>query len=171
MTKFPWTKRSILLGLGTLMLALATAFTVMMPGRFGLAFGQEGTAPRVETSLVPGVALAGHDPVAYFTLGKPTEGRGDITLQHLGAEWRFANETNRAAFRTDPAKYAPQNGGHCSWAVANGYTAKGDPEAWRIVGGKLYLNYDLSIRARWEEDIPGNIAKSEANWPKLVSAR
>ena len=162
-------KRTMILGLGVLGATLVMAFTAMMPGRLGLAFGQAGAAPRVETSLVPGVALAGYDPVAYFTLHKPTEGRKDITLTHLGAEWRFASEANRAAFRADPAKYAPQYGGHCSWAVANGYTAKGDPEAWRIEGGKLYLNYDLSIKARWEEDIPGNITRSDGNWPKLVS--
>jgi hypothetical protein len=150
---------------------LAGISTTTIPARLGAAFAQTNSAPRVETSLVPGVALAGFDAVAYFTLGKPTEGRRDITLQHMGAEWRFASDAHRAAFRADPSRYAPQYGGHCSWAVANGYPAKGDPEAWRIEAGRLYLNYDLSIKARWEEDIPGNIAKSEMNWPKLVSSR
>jgi YHS domain-containing protein len=127
-------------------------------------------APAIETSLMPGVALAGHDPVAYFTKAKPTPGRPEIATPYQGAEWYFESEANRAAFRANPLKYAPQYGGHCSWAMARGYTAKGDPEAWRIENGKLYLNYDLEIRARWEKDIPGFIAQGDVNWPKLKSA-
>jgi hypothetical protein len=119
------------------------------------------------TDLVPGVAVGGHDPVAYFTEGRPREGSASITAAHGGATWRFMSEANRAAFLADPAKYAPQFGGHCSWAASQGYLAKGDPGNWRIVNGKLYLNYDATIHRRWERDIPGFIRKGDANWPKI----
>ena len=67
----------------------------------------------------------------------------------------------------ESSKYLPQYGAYCAWAVANGYTASVSPYAWKIVDGKLYLNYNQSIQKRWEEDIPGNIAKADENWPKL----
>ena len=123
----------------------------------------------VYTGLVPGVAVGGYDPVAYFTQGKPVRGSKDITLNHEGAQWRFASEANRTAFAADPAKYAPKYGGHCAWAAAEGYKAKGDPAYWNIVDGRLYLNFNGRIQSRWERDIPGFIKKGDSNWPKLKS--
>jgi hypothetical protein len=119
------------------------------------------------TGLLQGVAVGGHDPVAYFTEGRSRLGSAAISATHGGATWRFVDEANRAAFLADPAKFAPQFGGHCSWAAAEGYLAKGDPAHWRIVEGKLYLKYDASIKRRWERDIPGFIRKGDANWPKI----
>ena len=55
------------------------------------------------------------------------------------------------------------------WAVSQGYTAKIDPAAWKVVDGKLYLNYSKSVQGRWAQDIPGNIAKGDANWPGIRS--
>jgi len=124
--------------------------------------------PPVFTGLVEGVAVGGYDPVAYFTQGKPVKGSEDVTLQYEGATWRFAIAGNRAAFKADPAKYAPQYGGYCAYAVSQGATAKAEPDAWTIHDGKLYLNFDKSVRAIWEQDIPGNIAKADANWPGVL---
>ena len=114
-----------------------------------------------------GVALGGSDPVAYFTEGKPAAGSSDHSYDYDGVTWHFASAANRDAFAADPGKYAPQYGGFCAWAVSQGYTAKTDPDAWRIVDGKLYLNYNRSVQRRWEGDIPGNIAKADSNWPAL----
>ena len=72
-------------------------------------------------------------------------------------------------FRASPQRYAPQYGGYCAWAVANGYTAKGDPNAWSVVDGKLYLNFSKSVRRQWSKDIPGNISKGDANWPSVLN--
>jgi YHS domain-containing protein len=124
--------------------------------------------PPIFTGLVKGVAVGGFDPVAYFTEGKPREGKADIALEHDGVTWRFASEANRDAFKADPAKYAPQYGGYCAWAVSNGYTAKGDPHAWTVHDGKLYLNYDKKVRALWAQEIPANVAKADANWPGVL---
>jgi YHS domain-containing protein len=130
--------------------------------------GANAAEPPVFTGLVKGVAVGGYDPVAYFTAGKPAKGDKDLTAQHEGATWRFASAENRTAFEADPAKYAPRYGGYCAWAVSKGYTAKGDPEAWTIHEGRLYLNYDKSVRATWEKDIPGNVKKADANWPDVL---
>jgi len=115
-----------------------------------------------------GVAIDGTDPVAYFTEGRPVAGRAEHALMWRGAEWRFASEANRAAFEADPERYAPQYGGWCAWAVAEGYTASTVPEAWAIVDGRLYLNYSRGIQRRWERDVPGNISRADGNWPRLA---
>lgn len=115
-----------------------------------------------------GVAIKGYDPVAYFLEGKPVKGDSDFSFNWNGAEWRFASAAHRDAFKADPVKYAPQYGGYCAWAVSRGYTAGIDPEAWKIVNGRLYLNYSLKVQEQWSADIPGNIAKAEENWPKIL---
>jgi hypothetical protein len=120
-----------------------------------------------EVFVEDGVAIRGTDPVGYFTEGRPVPGDPAITAEWGGATWRFASAANRDRFLADPEAVAPQFGGYCAWAVANGYTAETDPEAWKIVGGKLYLNYSPEVQADWETDIPGNIAKAEKNWPGL----
>ncbi|HJR59430.1 MAG TPA: YHS domain-containing (seleno)protein [Vicinamibacterales bacterium] len=114
------------------------------------------------------LALKGYDPVAYSDAGRPIKGIPEFQHQWQGAVWRFATAANKARFVADPEKYAPQFGGYCSWAVSRGYTADIDPEAWRIVDGKLYLNYSKSVQRRWEQDIPGNISKAVANWPAVL---
>jgi len=117
-----------------------------------------------------GVAIEGSDPVAYFTEGKPVAGSPDFTHRYQGVVWRFASAANRDAFAADPARYAPQYGGYCAWAVSQGYTASTVAEAWHIEDGKLYLNYSKGVQRRWTEDIPGNVAKADGNWPALKSA-
>jgi len=121
----------------------------------------------INSSFLGGVAIESTDPVAYFTEGRPVEGSSAYEHEWMGATWRFASAENRDRFAAEPESYAPQYGGYCAWAVAQGYTAKIDPEAWKIEGGKLYLNYSKSVQAQWAQDIPGNIAKGDANWPKL----
>jgi hypothetical protein len=115
-----------------------------------------------------GVAIKGHDPVAYFTEAKPVEGSDKFEFSWMGAKWRFASAANRDLFAGAPEKYAPQFGGYCAWAVSRGYTAGIDPAAWKIVEGRLYLNYSLKVQKQWEEDVPGNIGKAEKNWPELL---
>jgi hypothetical protein len=118
-----------------------------------------------------GIAIQGYDPVAYFSDGKPVEGSSDFTTRWRDATWRFASAAHRDLFAADPVKYAPQYGGYCAYAVSQGYTAGIDPEAWKIVDGKLYLNYSKDIQATWEKDVPGYIAKADENWPKLIAPR
>ncbi|NEQ95749.1 MAG: YHS domain-containing protein [Cyanothece sp. SIO2G6] len=116
-----------------------------------------------------GVAIEGTDPVAYFTESAPVQGSDQFAYEWSGAVWHFASVENRDLFVANPEQYAPQYGGYCAWAVSQGYTAPIDPEAWKIVDGKLYLNFDRRIQARWERDIPGHIAQADANWPGVLT--
>ena len=114
-----------------------------------------------------GTALKGYDAVAYFKEGKPVKGKDEFRHDWMGAKWYFASAANRDAFAQSPEKYAPQFGGYCAWAVSQGYTATIDPTAWKIVEGKLYLNYSKEVQQKWEADIPGLIKKAQENWPRL----
>ncbi len=125
-------------------------------------------ADPVNKSTLGGLALDGYDAVAYFTDGKPIEGSSKFEHSWQGAKWRFASTEHRDLFAANPEKYAPQYGGYCAWAVSQGYTADADPKAWKIVDGKLYLNYNAKIQKDWEKDAAGNIVKADANWPEVL---
>lgn len=125
-------------------------------------------APEVYLPPFSKVALSGYDPVSYFTAGGPRKGDARFAMTLKGAEYRFSSADNLARFRANPNAYLPQYGGYCAWAVAGGYTAKSDPLAWKIVNGKLYLNYDQNVQKRWAKDIPGYIAKGDKNWPQVL---
>ena len=112
-------------------------------------------------------AVRGYDAVAYFTEGRPVEGKRKFAHRWMDTEWRFASAVNRDLFAAKPEKYAPQYGGWCAWAVANGYTASTDPHAWKIVDGRLYLNYSKSVQRQWNGNIPDHIARGDRNWPGI----
>lgn len=148
-------RRQVLIGAVATPLALSLA-----------TLARAGVAPVYSNR---GVAIDGSDAVAYFKVGAPTKGSKKITFDWNGAQWRFSSEENKAAFAANPPAYAPQYGGYCAWAVSEGYTASTVPDAWKIVDGKLYLNYSRRIQSRWEKDIPGRIARGDANWPGLIA--
>ncbi len=123
-----------------------------------------------------GFAASGHDVVAYFDLDQSVlgtaqpaavPGRADITADWNGATFAFATEANRDRFLADPAAFAPQYDGHCAFGVAKGGKVPGNPDLWRIVDGKLYLNITRNVVGFWEQDIPGNLELSDANWTGL----
>lgn len=116
------------------------------------------------------LAARGYDVVAYFDLAKDADGVRGVsahTVEHGGVTYRFANAENRARFLESPEIFAPKYAGHCAWAASRGYIAPGDPEAWTVWNGRLYLNFNKNVRSRWRRDIPGNVAKGDANWPGL----
>lgn len=131
-----------------------------------LAQGVPAAAVNVDAQ---GVALHGHDAVAYFTEGRAVPGVAAFEHIWSGARWRFATAANRDRFAKAPAQFAPQFGGYCAWAVSNNYTADIDPAAFSVVDGRLYLNYSTWVQARWRLDRDANIAKGQHNWPALLA--
>ena len=135
-------------------------------GHFG-GSGSVHAGGLINTGYFGGIAIKGYDPVAYFTKGRAMKGSEKFAHTWMGAPWHFANARHRDLFAAKPIKYAPQFGGYCADGVAYGQsTANIDPEAWRIINGKLYLNYDKGAAAELEE-IPGQIDKAKANWPRI----
>lgn len=114
-----------------------------------------------------GLGLKGYDPVAYLTDGRPIKGQETFTATHDGVTYRFASSEHKRQFLAEPAKYVPQYGGYCAMGVALGKKLPIDPEAFRIVDGKLYLNVNKDVQRDWVKDIPGNIARADAQWPAL----
>ena len=146
------------------------AAAALMLATAGVAFAAPAHADKapVYTGSFSNTAVEGHDPVAYFTEGRPVKGSRDFRTEYQGAEFRFASQDNLDTFLADPEKYAPQFGGYCAWAVSEGYTAKGDADHWSIVDGKLYLNYNKKIQNRWEQDREMHIVSANTNWPEVL---
>jgi len=119
-------------------------------------------------TMYAGLGAKGYDVVAYFTDGKPTQGSDRFTATYGGVKWQFASREHRDAFEADPARYAPQYGGFCSWGISQGKLFDVDPvNGWKVVDGKLYLNFNGEINTTFASDVRGFIAKAERNWPLL----
>ena len=131
----------------------------------GSASAQNLREGDIDTGYFGNVALEGYDAVAYFSVGKAMLGDPGITADWLGAEWHFASTENRDLFLANPVAYAPQYGGHCADGMA--YDSKVatniDPEAWRVINGKLYISYDPVSAAEFDT-IPDLVARADANW-------
>lgn len=132
-------------------------------------FAGPASAGEINTGYFGNTAIKGYDPVAYFTKRKAVKGKPDISHDWLGATWQFSSEKHKQLFSQNPIQYAPQYGGHCADGVAYGdLTTNIDPKAWRIIDGKLYLNYDQG--AAYEiENLDGQLEKSVQNWPEIRS--
>lgn len=113
------------------------------------------------------IAIRGYDPVSYFKDGKPVQGNESYSFKWHKLTWHFANKEDFDLFTKNPGKYAPQYDGYCSWAMTMAEKARTDPEVWKIVNGKLYLNCSRASFKKWSKDIPGNIKKADKNWMKL----
>jgi YHS domain-containing protein len=116
-------------------------------------------------------AIRGYDPVAYFVDHKPVKGLKQFSLAWHGATWYFKSSENLKKFQENPELYAPQYGGFCAYGVSRNYKVKTEPDAWTIVNGKLYLNYDLDVSRKWLSDKEGYIKKADTNWVTLQNKR
>ena len=111
--------------------------------------------------------VSGYDLVAYHTAGKATKGNGHNVSVHDGVTYLFANAKNKKTFDANPDKYLPAYGGWCAFGVSVGKKFVSDPEAWKVVDGRLYLNLDKNIQADWLKDVPGRIKKANKHWTKI----
>lgn len=116
-----------------------------------------------------GIAIRGTDTVAYFTEGKPVAGIDKYTTQWQGATWKFSSQKHLDLFKANPEKYAPQYGGYCAYGVAVGNLVKIEPEHWKIIDDKLYLNFNASLQKKWEGDISGYIKEANAKFSQLLA--
>jgi YHS domain-containing protein len=145
-------------------LLAAFAVTVATPLT---AQAQEQNSTAAVNLDTQGMALHGYDPVAYFTLKAATLGKAAYTTTYEGAIYRFASKDNLEKFKAHPAQYAPQFGGFCAMGVVLGKKLNGDPQVWRVVDGKLYLNVNKDVQKRWLDDVPGHIVKAGEVWPQI----
>ena len=120
------------------------------------------------TALFSNKAIKGYDTVAYFTENKPVEGSEEFSVDYNGAQWLFSSAENLELFKADPEKYAPQYGGYCAYGIAVDNLVKIEGDLWDIVDGKLYLNYNKKLQAKWRKDIPGYIKTADGKFQGLL---
>src|SRR5688500_12802538 len=140
----------------------ATAFAIA-----GLVAGCGTTHATVETARGEQLMLLGHDPVAYFTAGKPVRGSPGLAAAHDGRTYYFASSANRAAFAAAPARYEPQYGGFCSNGAPYGVKLGSDPTEFEIRDGRLFIFGDILGHEFWLLDERGNIERADLLWPKI----
>lgn len=112
-------------------------------------------------------AIQGYDAVAYFKEGKPLKGKSEFSTLWNGAQWSFSSKQNLEMFKSNPEKYAPQYGGYCAYGTSEGHKAPTQPDAFTIVNGKLYLNYNKDVRTEWSKNKKERILQADKNWPTV----
>ena len=113
------------------------------------------------------VMLLGHDPVAYFTLGKPLRGDPNIKVSLPHRTYYFASEEHRKLFSTDPAKYEPQYGGFCSNGTPFKIKLGSDPTEWEIRDGRLFIFGDIVGHSYWRLDPGFNVTYADQVWGEI----
>ena len=96
------------------------------------------------------LAVQGYDLVAYQLENKAIKGSPEYQAKHHDATYYFISAENKTSFLKDPESYLPAYGGYCAYGVGMSRDGGGNlpgkypvnPEAFKIVEGKLCLFYD-----------------------------
>jgi enamine deaminase RidA (YjgF/YER057c/UK114 family) len=115
----------------------------------------------------PRLSISGYDPVAYFTDGKPAQGKPEFEYLWHRLRWRFSSGEHRELFTRNPKQYAPQYDGYCAMGTSTGEGAHKDsvdPEAWAIVDGKLYLAHNRYWMEEWRKNAQEHIRQADRDW-------
>jgi hypothetical protein len=147
----------------TFLHAIAGATALVACGQFAAAAPEALPAGRR-------IALNGHDPISYFTDGRPEKGMDEFWFAFDDTVYLFRNAEHRALFAGDPERYAPQYAGFCAGGVYKGYKTEPDPEAWTIVNGRLFVMQRKDFVPEFKRDSAAIIGQADTNWPKLHDA-
>lgn len=139
-------------------ISIAIAATMLMFSSFSMA-GEQYTKK--------GYALTGYDTVAYFTAGTPTKGDKKISTEWNNSTWLFSSEENKQLFLANPEKYAPAYDGHCAFAAGIGKKVSAKPTLWKIIDGRLFLNFSKAANTRWLDNPEDYIKDGDVNWKEL----
>lgn len=121
----------------------------------------------IYTSWRDNDAVGGYDTVSFFS-GKPIEGKSEFQTSYNGAVWSFSTRANLDLFLTNPTAFAPQYGGYCAWAIAQGKLAKGSPQHWHVQDGRLFLNFNSRVQSEWNRDREDFITQADEKWPDIL---
>ena len=142
-----------------------------------LAFYGNGTAQDLNVlrqkhyNVEKSIALQGYDPVSYFVGASPKKGNPAYAFNYGNILYYFSSQTNLDAFKLNPAKYEPQYGGWCAYAMGNtGEKVEIDPKTFKIINGKLYLFYNSLFNntlKTWNTKEAILLPKSATNWKNI----
>lgn len=119
------------------------------------------------------IAIKGYDPVSYFTQNKAIKGKKNFAVSINGVIYHCSSQTNKELLVKTPAKYEPQYGGWCAYAMgAKDTRVEIDPETFKIKDGKLYLFYNKTFTntlPSWNKDETNLKTKADENWKLIFS--
>ena len=125
------------------------------------------TAQKSEVFIANGAALNGYDVVAYFKENKAVKGSKELSVNVNNATWYFSTKQNLDSFKAAPEKFVPQYGGYCAYGTSEGHKAPTEPDAFTIVNGKLYFNYNKDVQAMWQKERDERIKTADKNWGEI----
>lgn len=153
---------------------LTVLLTAFLPSGCGAMTAQNPSGKYTPVNAVADgndarVILRGADVVAFFVDGKYLSGNPQFSSQYEGITFRFASAEHKALFDKDPAVYLPQFGGYCANGIAYGIPWGGDPDTWKIIGGKLYIFGGQLSKDAFELDEEKNLTLAESYWKDEVA--
>ncbi|TNJ40584.1 twin-arginine translocation pathway signal protein [Phaeobacter sp. B1627] len=125
-------------------------------------------AGTVYFSVQDGIAIRGYDPVSFFFAETPARGHRSHAVMWKGAVWLFQSAENQSRFESNPRAFAPRFGGHCAYGMARGRMSDGDPLAWEIVDGQLFLFHNQRVEDLWRANHDAMIQAARAVWPDIL---
>lgn len=168
MKSMPWA-----LGRTLRVAALATLTAVALSGCGAMMAQNPSSALKPVNAVADGgderVMLAGHDVVAYWTLGRHAAGSPQFKSVYEGVTFRFLSAEHKALFDMEPAKYLPQYGGYCANGIVYGIPWGGDADTWRIDNGRLFIFGGAGSKAAFELDVKANTALADTYWKEEVA--
>ena len=118
-----------------------------------------------------GIGIKGYDPVAYFTQNKAVKGSSSNAVYYSGVTYYFSSAANKELFKANPAKYEPQYGGWCAYAMGDdGSKVSIDPSTFKVLNGKLYLFYNSwgnNTLKKWNKNEVVLKQAADKNWQAL----
>ena len=119
-----------------------------------------------------GAVANGYDVVAYFS-NKAVKGSKKLSYTYDDVTFRFSTQENLNTFKSNPAKYIPQYGGYCAYAIGvKGEKVGINPKTFEIRDDKLYLFYNswgTNTLKLWLDENPEELKmKADKNWSSLV---
>lgn len=147
----------------TIAALMLTAVASSLPA---FAADEHNVAPGLTAAGAP-LGLHGVDPVAFIDIGNRLEGRAEYAAVYDGVAYYFASEANKNKFEKMANKYAPQNGGFCTFGVAVGKKFDGDPQYADVVDGKLYVFLNEEVFNAYQKDKNDTIYKAKKQWKNI----
>jgi len=148
-------------------------FLLALPLLFSAVVFSQHAAQRLKDYNVEenGLAISGYDPVAYFTLDKAIQGKKEFAVSFDGLLYYFSSKENKELFKESPAKYEPQYGGWCAYAMGStGEKVEVDPQTFKIKDGKLFLFYNKYFNntlKTWNKNETALYNQANINWKKI----
>lgn len=119
------------------------------------------------------LGIEGYDPVSYFVSPEPLPGKPEILASHEGVNYYFSSEENKKAFLEKPDQYAPQYGGWCATAIADGKKVSVSPTNYVVSDGQLFLFYKGlfgNAKKDWDKEPAALEKKADQEWKKILDA-